>query len=163
MGVDESLPPSNTTAFAALHHGMLMRQVLALCMFVRSEYSEPRLSALLPHTLPGNNSNSEKAVCFSLIEVPFSNDIRNPETKEEFLGEPVSRNHAGMALASAFIREFRLSNDNMPGLARNPHMMRHYSTLESLALGDDWSDDENEQHQNDFEALDQFIVRATNS
>lgn len=111
------------------------RDVCALCIFVRSERSEPRLVSLVPLSCPCHSLG------LAMIELPYCDDIRHPEERAEFLGSPVLSDQHAIGLASEIIQEFQLPSQYFPGGIQNPQAKRHFTVLESLATGVDWDDE----------------------
>jgi len=71
---------------------------------------------------------------FAVIELPFADDIRHPEGKEDVFGKPVSITQSGIGAAQEVIRCHQAHPNNTPGVAENPHIRRHFSLLEALLL-----------------------------
>ena len=135
LSVDDTLIPGSTTRFSGLAAAMQDRDVCALCVFVKSERSEPRLVSLVPLSYQCHSLG------LAMIELPYCDDIRHPEERAEFLGAPVPSDEHVIDLASKIIQEFQLTSQYVPGGIQNPQVKRHFTVLESLATGVDWDDE----------------------
>ena len=116
--------------FKALHDVMSEQNVLAVCGLIKSEQSEPRLTAVLPCS----SKETGQALGFSMMELPFADDLRHPEGVVEALGEPQNCHAMGSACAEKLVDLHRLERSAMPGVAPHPHLRQHFATIQSLVL-----------------------------
>lgn len=134
---DENAPTTVYQNCTAMYNALVKRSVVAVCGFVKSDQSEPRLAAVLPFpaSRPMDETDCrEEFNGFAVIELPFADDIRHPEGKEEVFGKPVSITQSGIELAQEVIRSYQAHPNEHPGVAENPHIKRHFSLLEALLL-----------------------------
>ncbi|KAI8111354.1 hypothetical protein M9434_004926 [Picochlorum sp. BPE23] len=137
MRPDENAPTTVYQNCTAIYNALVKRSVVAVCGFVKSDQSEPRLAAVLPFpaSRPMDETDCrEEFNGFAVIELPFADDIRHPEGKEEVFGKPVSITQSGIELAQEVIRSYQAHPNEHPGVAENPHIKRHFSLLEALLL-----------------------------
>lgn len=112
----------------ALHRAMAARSVVGICCFVKTDQSEPRLAAILP--LSANETKIPLG--FSMMELPFADDIRHPEQMVDVLGDPIENTPEGDRLAEDLVRKHPARPEHYPGVAVNPHIQAHFSVLSSL-------------------------------
>ena len=114
----------------ALHDVMVERDVLALCGFIRSDQTEPRLAAFIPSL----SKETGEALGFSLLELPFADDIRHPECAADAMGKPQHASAIGTLCAEKLVSLHRVRKSDLPGVAMNPAVERHFAVLESMLL-----------------------------
>ena len=133
---DEQATPEMRDTCAALHQTMVEQDVIAVCGYVKSDQSEPRLAAVIPFS----SQTSGQCIGFYLHELPFGDDIRHPERTLDSFGEPTTAmTSSTIALAENIVRLQRVAPEFHPGVAQNPHIRRHAAVLEAMAsdtLGD---------------------------
>ncbi|KAL3161464.1 hypothetical protein ABBQ32_010347 [Trebouxia sp. C0010 RCD-2024] len=134
---DERSMAGSTQTFIAFHAAMLAKEKMAVCSFVRTQASEPRLVAVIPQveevddfgvqvTPPGMN----------LVYLPYSDDVRQPEADTTFTGlahpraDEAQIEAAERLMAALSLPEF--ASSNIP----NPTLQRHYQVLEAYALNE---------------------------
>lgn len=134
---EENAPITVYRNCTAIYNALVERSVVAVCGFVKSDQSEPRLAAVLPFP---SSRPVDAGECrqefngFAVIELPFADDIRHPEGKEDVFGNPVSITPSGIGLAREVIRSYQAHTNEHPGVAENPHIKRHFSLLEAQLL-----------------------------
>ena len=116
--------------FKALHDVMVEQAVLAVCGFIKSEHSEPRLTAMLPCA----SKETGQALGFSMIELPFADDIRHPENEVEALGKPQHCPAMGAKCAEKLVSLHRVVKSELPGVAAHPQVRQHFAVIQSLLL-----------------------------
>lgn len=116
--------------FKALHDVMVEQAVLAVCGFIKSEHSEPRLTAVLPCT----SKETGQALGFSMIELPFADDIRHPEDEVEAMGKPQHCPAIGAKCAEKLIALHRVGRSELPGVAAHPQVRQHFAVIQSVLL-----------------------------
>ena len=114
----------------ALHDVMVERDVFALCGFIRSDQTEPRLAAFIPSL----SKETGEALGFSLLELPFADDIRHPERATDAMGKPQHASAIGTLCAEKLVSLHRVRKSDLPGVAMNPAVERHFAVLESMLL-----------------------------
>lgn len=115
---------------------------------VVNDKSPPKMMAVLPvEQVTYEDEDSGKVVQleppgFQLIQLPWSDDIRNPEADPKFAGatHPVATSTA-VSAAEAMIEAMQLDPLNtFSGAWPNPVLQRHYQILEHLAMAEDVPD-----------------------
>ena len=116
--------------FNALHDVMVEQAVLAVCGFIKSEHAEPRLTAVLPCA----SKETGQALGFSMMELPFADDIRHPENEVEALGKPQHCPAIGAKCAEKLVSLHRVDKSDLPGVATHPQVRQHFAVIQSLLL-----------------------------
>jgi len=137
---DEHAVPGSFRAFVCLHAAMLEREVYAVCAFVRSPSSEPRLVAAVPQGEVRDEGGAQiTPPGFHLIHLPYSDDVRYPESDVAFTGslqedELLSDGvlHATDRLLDCLQVPSNEAQDfiDIP----NPHVQRWFQVLEGVVL-----------------------------
>lgn len=144
----EALLQGSTTAFIAIFNEMLAAGVMGVASMVVNDKSPPKMMAVLPvEQVTYEDEDSGKVVQleppgFQLIQLPWSDDIRNPEADPKFAGatHPVATSTA-VSAAEAMIEAMQLDPLNtFSGAWPNPVLQRHYQILEHLAMAEDVPD-----------------------
>jgi hypothetical protein len=113
----------------ALHDTMAERDILAVCGFIKAELAEPRLAAVIPYFSRDDGSPWG----FSLMELPFSDDIRHPENSVDLKKVP-ELPPSGVHSAEKLIDSHRVKCSEYPGVAVNPHIRRHFDVIRAVLL-----------------------------
>eukprot|EP00884_Botryococcus_braunii_P020491 jgi/Botrbrau1/7125/Bobra.0143s0005.1 len=88
----ERARPGSTTAFIALHEALMAKEAFALCALTRSRVAESRLVACLPQQELVDESGTQiEPPGFNIIYLPYSDDLREPETDTSFMGTAVQQ------------------------------------------------------------------------
>ena len=136
FGADDQATPEMRDICAALHQSMVEQNIIAVCGYVKSDQSEPRLAAVVPFSSQTYN----QPIGFYLHELPYGDDIRHPERTSDSFGEPTTAMTSNaIGLAENIVRLHRTAPEFRPGVAQNPHIRRHAAVLEAMAsdsLGD---------------------------
>ncbi len=142
----------------ALHREMKEKQVIGVCCFTKSDQSEPRLGAILPLY-----TDLEQApLGFTMVDLPFADDIRHPEQKSDALGHPTESTHGGISIAENVIKKFPAPVEYHPGVAINPHIQAHFSVLNQILLDQEEMGQENPLITDTRTDLDSSLVEALN-
>lgn len=137
---------------AALHKAMVEREVVGVCGFIKSDQSEPRLAAILPLSTRTSHDQSNMPLGFSMVELPFADDIRHPEDQSGVLEPSIVSTKGGIALAVDVIKKHPASPVHYPGVAANPQIRWHFSVLHNLIF-----DDKEQQEDNCLPVEDDFL------
>ncbi|GAB4821601.1 hypothetical protein N2152v2_008647 [Parachlorella kessleri] len=132
---DEKSTTGSTVAFAALHKALLEKEAWALCSFMRTNSSDPRLVALLPQREGEDPSGDWQPPGFNMVYLPYADDIREPEQNTTFTGGNARPEVTPeqMEAAEALIEALPMPGFRSGAFA-NPALQRHYEVLEALAL-----------------------------
>lgn len=132
---DEVTAKGSTKSFAALLEAMADREVMAVCLLVRSPTSEPRMVALIPQLeVVTEDGQQYLPPGMHVIYLPYRDDVRFPEEDEDFTGSsrilpsPNNLDAARELVSNLQIPEF--DSTTLP----NPHLQKYYSILEAEAL-----------------------------
>lgn len=123
---------------AALYQAMKDRDVVGVVCFTKTDQSEPRLAALLPLF----TEEAQAPLGFSMLELPFADDIRHPEVKSDALGYSVECAQDGISIAEDVVRKHPVPPEYYPGVALNPHIQAHFSLLSNLVLDEETMEQE---------------------
>ncbi|KAK9806596.1 hypothetical protein WJX73_006230 [Symbiochloris irregularis] len=124
-----------TTAFVALHQVLLDEDCIALASFIRNRSAEPQRVALVAQQeLRDSYGNQIEPPGINLIYLPYSDDIRSPETDPSFVGSTaVHASQEQIQLAQDMMSSLQLPDFNCYDIP-NPVLQRHFEALEALAL-----------------------------
>ena len=75
-----------------------------------------------------------QALGFSMIELPFADDIRHPENEVEALGKPQHCPAMGAKCAEKLVSLHRVVKSELPGVAAHPQVRQHFAVIQSLLL-----------------------------
>ncbi|GMH40380.1 hypothetical protein BSKO_08284 [Bryopsis sp. KO-2023] len=133
---DEKKLKGSTTAFIAFHDRMQATGKFALCRFVRSRISEPRLAALVPQQETVDSFGVQvEPPGFYLIVLPYSDDLRHPDSDPSIVGTDIPKANAEqIQLAERITSHLTLSSEFSTVDVPNPQMQRHYQVMEAVAL-----------------------------
>ncbi|EIE22641.1 ATP-dependent DNA helicase ii [Coccomyxa subellipsoidea C-169] len=135
---DEHSMPGSTTAFIALHEAMLQADRIAVCTYVRTRNSEPRLVALMAAQEEKDDYGEQVAPPgMHMLHLCFADDIRTPESDPNLVGTSFPEaSEDQIAAAEAMIDKLSMGDSAYVGMFQNPMLQRHYQVLEALALGE---------------------------
>lgn len=134
---DDKLDVQSMQRCNALHNVMVEQSVIAVCGLIIKAQTEPRIVAVMPST----SKETGKALGFSVMELPFADDIRLPEYSDA-LGKPQHASAIGSKSAEKIVAMHRVTKSDLPGIAQHPHVQRHFAVLQSLLLDRPTLDDE---------------------
>ncbi|CAL8470635.1 g10177 [Coccomyxa elongata] len=135
---DERAMPGSTTAFIALHEAMLQSDRMAVCTYVRTRNSEPRLVALVAAQEEKDDYGEQVSPPgMHMLHLCFADDIRTPESDPNLVGTDFPKaSEDQIAAAEAMIEKLSMGESAYVGMFQNPMLQRHYQVLEALALGE---------------------------
>lgn len=136
---DEHAMPGSFRAFSCLHAAMLERHVYAVCAFVRSPSSEPRLVAAVPQSEERDEGGAQVTPPgFHLIHLPYSDDVRYPESDITFTGPLQSKSFDDVSeqATDKLLDRLEQISDSVPDLIDipNPHVQRWFQVLEGVLM-----------------------------
>uniref|UniRef100_A0A8C5QHL9 X-ray repair cross-complementing protein 6 n=1 Tax=Leptobrachium leishanense TaxID=445787 RepID=A0A8C5QHL9_9ANUR len=125
---DESLVNGSSTLFQALLTRCQSREMMAICRYTPRRNTPPRFVALVPQEEQLDNENVQiKPPGFSLIFLPFTDDIRKVDFPEKILA-----NSEQVDKMKEIVQKmrFKYRSDSF----ENPSLQQHFRNLEALAL-----------------------------